>query len=162
MISFLVAMDKNRVIGKGNDLPWRLPEDLKYFKRVTMGRAIVMGRKTYESIGKPLPGRENIVITRNKDFQVEGVTVFHSVEEAVKEAKSRDEEVFFIGGGNIFEQTLKGADKLYITKIEESFDGDTFFPEIDPEEWKLVSQEKGLHDEKNPYEYYFQVYERNE
>lgn len=158
MISFIVAMDANRAIGVNNQLPWSLPADLAYFKKVTMEHPIIMGRKTFESIGRPLPGRENIVITRNASYQPEGVTICHSIEEAVYERD--DKEVFIIGGAHIFEQTLRYADRLYITHIHEEFPGDTFFPVIESSQWEVVSKEKGMKDEKNPYDYDFVVYER--
>ncbi len=154
-------MDKNNVIGKDNDLPWRLPADLAYFKKVTTGHAIVMGRKTFDSIGKPLPNRENIVITRNSEFTMEGCTVLHSIEEFLSLAKQREqEELFVIGGAAIFKELMDNVDKLYITFIDEEVEGDTYFPEIDQEKWELVSEEKGIKDEKNVYDYYFRVYDR--
>ena len=159
MISLLVAMDKNRLIGKDNDLPWRLPADLAYFKRVTMGHPIVMGRKTYESIGRPLPGRENIIITRNTDFVAPGCKIIYTIEDILK-LEAEDKEVFVIGGSEIFNEILSSANKLYITLIEDCFEGDTYFPEVRTEEWQLISEEKGIKDDKNPYDYYFQVFER--
>lgn len=162
MISFLVAMDQNRVIGKDNKLPWHLPADLKYFKELTMGHPIIMGRKTYESIGRPLPGRENIIITRNKDYTAEGCTVIHSISEVKELNEKRDDELFVIGGAEIFEQTFSIADRLYITMIEAVFEGDTYFPDFNEDEWVVVSKEKGVKDERNVYEHYFLVYERKE
>jgi dihydrofolate reductase len=159
MICLLVAMDNNRTIGKNNDLPWYLPADLKYFKKVTMGHPIVMGRKTYESIGRPLPGRENIIITRDKSYRIEGANVVHSIQEAI-DLTNGEEEVFVIGGAEIFKQILPVSDRLYITQIEHDFDGDTFFPNINYAEWKIISKEKGIKDEKNPYDFYYVVYER--
>ena len=160
MISFIVAMDKNRVIGKDNQLPWHLPEDLKFFKRVTMGHPIAMGRKTHESIGRVLPGRENIVITRQPDYRSEDCTVFYSVEDFVKKSHEQSEEIFVIGGAEIFKETFPYADRLYITLIHDEFAGDTFFPEFNPSEWKLVTNEKGIKDVKNPYVYEFRLYEK--
>ncbi|XTP52684.1 dihydrofolate reductase [Niallia sp. Krafla_26] len=160
MISFIVAMDKNRVIGKENQLPWHLPEDLKFFKRVTMGHPIIMGRKTHESIGKPLPGRENIIVTRNKDYKSEGCTVIHSLEDLRQFANQKNEEVFVIGGAQLFIETFPIADRLYITEIHHEFDGDTFFPEFNESNWTLVSKEQGVKDEKNPYDYFYTIYER--
>lgn len=161
MISFIVAMDENRVIGKNNELPWHLPEDLKYFKRVTMGHPIIMGRKTFESIGRPLPGRENIIITRNKEFQTDKCTVINSVEELLKYChENPNEEYFVIGGAEIFKQLISHVDHLYITFIHEHFDGDTYFPSIDMKEWELISKEQGLQDEKNPYQYEFLIYKK--
>ncbi len=158
MISLIWAMDENRAIGKNNQLPWRLPADLQFFKRVTMGSPVAMGRKTYESIGKPLPGRENIVITRNPSFKPEGCMTASSVEQVLEADRDTGTELFIIGGADIFKQALPFADRLYITQIYESFDGDTFFPEFDMDGWKLVSREKGKKDEKNPYDYEFLCY----
>ncbi|WP_071394471.1 dihydrofolate reductase [Bacillus tuaregi] len=160
MISFIVAMDQNRVIGKDNQLPWHLPADLKFFKKVTMGHPIVMGRNTYESIGKPLPGRDNIIVTRNQDYSQDGCTVIHSIED-LKQFADDDEEVFIIGGAELFNATFPLAKRLYITKIKDTFAGDTYFPEFPESDWRLVSEEKGLRDEKNPYDYFFAVYERS-
>ncbi|WP_078409843.1 dihydrofolate reductase [Priestia abyssalis] len=160
MISFLVAMDQNRVIGKDNKLPWYLPADLKYFKELTMGHPIIMGRKTYESIGRPLPGRENIVITRNEEYTAEGCTIIHSISEVKELEEKRDDELFVIGGAEIFEQTFSIADRLYVTMIEETFEGDTYFPDFNEDDWVVVSKKKGVQDERNVYEHYFLVYER--
>lgn len=162
MISFIVAMDENRVIGKDNQLPWHLPEDLKFFKRVTMGHPIAMGRKTHESIGRALPGRENIVITRQLGYQSAECTVFYSVDEFVKYSRGQKDEIFVIGGAEIFRETFPYVDFLYITHIQEPFEGDTFFPAFDLEKWELVSAETGIKDEKNPYNYEFRIYKRKE
>lgn len=159
MISLLWAMDKNRGIGLNNELPWRLPEDLKYFKRVTMGKPIAMGRKTYDSIVRPLPGRENIVITRRQGLTIEGCTVIHDVKELVKR---KEDELFVIGGAEIFKEILPYADRLYITEIYEEFEADTFFPEIDLTDWELIQSNPGIKDEKNPYDYEFFVYQRKQ
>ncbi|MGG0187742.1 dihydrofolate reductase [Bacillus rhizoplanae] len=158
MISLLVAMDKNRLIGKDNQLPWHLPADLAYFKKVTMGHPIIMGRKTFESIGRPLPGRTNIILTRNKNYEMEGCEVIHSIDDVQKMDEQMNEEIFVIGGAEIFKEVLPFADRLYITKIEEVFEGDTFFPEINYDEWKEISVEQGVTDEKNPYTYAYHVY----
>jgi dihydrofolate reductase len=160
MISLLVAMDKNQLIGKDNDLPWRLPADLAYFKRVTMGHPIIMGRKTYDSIGRPLPGRENIIVTRDTSYKAEGCKVIHSIEEIVKMNQQTDQELFVIGGAEIFKEILPHSDRLYITEINEEFEGDTYFPAFDKAEWKVISEEQGIKDEKNPYDYTFLVYEK--
>ncbi|MCM3718798.1 dihydrofolate reductase [Fictibacillus phosphorivorans] len=157
MISFVVAMDENRGIGKDNDLPWYLPNDLKHFKKTTMGKPIVMGRKTYESIGKPLPGRENIVVTRDQNYEAEGVTIVHSVDDVLK---IKAEEMCVIGGSEIFKQFLPVADRLYITEIYHTFDADTYFPEINDKEWKEVSRTAGIVDEKNKYPHDFVEYEK--
>lgn len=161
MISILVAMDKNRAIGVNNELPWHLPADLQYFKRITMGHPIIMGRKTYISIGRVLPGRENIVLSRNPNYSIPGCTMIYSVDDIKKlNAERKNEELFVIGGAELFRQVLDFTDRLYITRIEEEFEGDTYFPEIDYSQWKLISQEPGVKDEKNPYNYSFFVYER--
>ncbi|WP_053366875.1 dihydrofolate reductase [Bacillus sp. FJAT-27245] len=162
MISFIWAMDKNMVIGKDNKLPWHLPEDLKFFKKSTMGHPIAMGRKTYESIGRPLPGRENIIITRNPGFSAEGCTVMNSIDEFLEYSKNKDEEYFVIGGAEIFKEMFPVADKLYITLIHDEFPGDTFFPEFDLDQWVLLFSEKGPTDEKNPYDYEFRIYGRRD
>ncbi|KOP83126.1 dihydrofolate reductase [Cytobacillus solani] len=160
MISLMWAMDNNHVIGYNNQLPWHLPEDLKFFKRTTMGHPIAMGRKTWDSIGRPLPGRENIVITRNPEFTCEGCTVLNSVEALLEYSRQKEEEIFVIGGAEIFKLILPDADKLYLTRIYDEFKGDTFFPALNLEEWSLLSREKGIKDEKNPYDYEFMIYEK--
>lgn len=161
MISLLYAMDKNRLIGKNNELPWHLPQDLAYFKRVTMGHTIVMGRKTFDSIGKPLPGRENIIITRDTSFTCNGCKVIHSINELLNLSREKNnEELFVIGGAEIFKEILPFSDRLYVTNIHHEFDGDTYFPITNDAEWKLISKEPGKKDEKNPYDYEFVVYEK--
>ncbi|QQZ11102.1 dihydrofolate reductase [Heyndrickxia vini] len=160
MISFLWAQDEKGVIGRNNQLPWYIPEDLKYFKKTTMGHPIVMGRKTFESIGKPLPGRQNIIITRDENFHVKDCLVFQSKHQLLKWADQQDEEVFITGGAEIFGLLMDTVDRLYVTKIFANIEGDTYFPIIDWSEWELVSSEKGPTNEENPYDYEFQVYER--
>lgn len=160
MISLIWAMDDNRVIGINNELPWHLPEDLKFFKRTTLGHPVAMGRKTLESIGRLLPGRENIVLTRNEQFYYEGCTLIHSVQDLIEYGHEIEKEIFVIGGAEIFQLFLPVADKLYVTRIHEQFKGDAFFPEVNFEEWELVLREKGLKDEKNPYDYEFEMYTR--
>ncbi|GIN77574.1 Dihydrofolate reductase [Bacillus paralicheniformis] len=160
MISLITAMDRNRLIGKDNDLPWHLPQDLKYFKEVTKGHAVIMGRKTFESIGRPLPHRENIIVTSNKELDIPNCQVMHSTEEAVRFAKNKNEECFVIGGSTLYAEILPFADKLYVTKIDETFEGDRYFPEFSEAEWEIVSRRKGLKDDKNPYDYEFLVYQR--
>lgn len=159
MISFLLAMDRNGLIGKENDLPWHLPADLKYFKQVTMGHTIIMGRKTYESIGKPLPGRKNVILTHNNRLHVEGCVVVHSVSEALEQTKS-DGEIFVIGGANVFKAFYDVADRLYITEIHHEFEGDTYFTEMNMNEWQCISSTEGQLDEKNRYPHTFIVYKR--
>ncbi|MCP2036274.1 dihydrofolate reductase [Planomicrobium sp. HSC-17F08] len=139
MISLMVAHDPNRVIGKDNQLPWHIPEDLAYFKKHTIGKGIVMGRNTYESIGRPLPKRRNIVVTRNPEYRADGIDVVHNLDEAIRLAKEQHEEVMVIGGEQIFRTILPQADRLYITLIKQEFDGDTFFPEYGAE-WTAVSE----------------------
>lgn len=157
--SFLVAMDQNRLIGSQGTLPWHLPADLKYFKEVTMGHPIVMGRKTWESLPKgALPGRRNIVISSNPDYQAPGAEVIANPESLA--ALVGEEEVFIIGGGSIFKQLMPLADRLYITEIDAEFTGDTYFPDIDLDEWKLISCREGEVNEKNPYSHRYLVYER--
>jgi dihydrofolate reductase len=159
-ISFIFAMDRNRAIGMNNKLPWHLPGDLKFFKTVTMGHPILMGRKTYESIGKPLPGRRNVILTQNFEFQAEGCEVIHSVQEAAQ--AFQDQELFVIGGAEIFRLFASDVDKMYITYIEHEFEADTYITELDLSEWTLVSSEQGERNEKNPYEYYFRIYQRKQ
>ncbi len=157
--SIIVAMDSNRVIGKDNQLPWRLPRELQYVKKTTMGHPIILGRKNYEAIGRPLPGRRNIVMTRDVDYQAEGCEIAHSVEEVYQLCEG-EEEIFIFGGEEIYKLFLDRTDKLYMTVIHHSFDGDTFFPEIDFNEWEEISVEQGITDEKNPYTYFYHVYDR--
>ena len=145
MLSLIVAASRNGVIGAGGKLPWRLPADLQRFKQITMGHPILMGRKTFESIGKPLPGRTNIVITRQKSFQCSGTTVAHSLEEALRICEE-ETEVFVIGGAEIFRQALPLADRIYLTRIEKDFEGDTLLFDIDPAAWKEASREDFLTD----------------
>jgi dihydrofolate reductase len=151
-----VAMDIQQAIGLGKELPWRLPADLAYFKRTTMDHTILMGRKTYESIGKPLPNRTNVILTKNKDFIAEGCLIVHSVEEAKEQFKN--EEIFVIGGAEVFKLFMSAVDRLYITLIEREFKSDTYFPEFDIDDWELVSSEDGIKDDKNPYDYSFLIY----
>ena len=160
MISIIVAITENNAIGKDNDLLWHISEDLKYFKRITLGSPIIMGRKTWESLPfKPLPKRENIVISNNKDYKLDNATVFHSLEEAVQYVK-KFENCFIIGGGMIYNTILPFCDKLYITKVHKSFEADTFFPEIDSNQWELESQSEIQKDEPSGLEFQFLVYKK--
>lgn len=153
MISLIVAHDVNRVIGLNNKMPWHIPNELAYFKKQTMGKAIVMGRNTLESIGRPLPGRLNIVITRNKSYKFDGVSVVHSIEEAIETGRSHHEEVMVIGGEQIFKEVLPFADLMYVTLIQQSFEGDTFFPPYE-DEWEVASSsEMQITDEGIKYTY---------
>jgi dihydrofolate reductase len=160
MLSIVVAYDRNRVIGRDNRLPWHLPNDLAYFKRVTTGKTVVMGRKTFDSIGRPLPNRTNVVLTRSGHFSAAGVQVVHTVDEVLALDSSSEGEVCIIGGAELFRAVLPYVRKLYVTFIDEQFEGDTFFPEVNLDEWQLVSEVKGEKDEKNPYDYYFMTYVR--
>ena len=158
MISLIVAMDKNRVIGNGGKIPWHLPADFAYFKATTLGHPVIMGRATFESIGRPLPGRKNIVLTRG-EFTHDGVDVAHSLDEAQSLADG-DSEIFVIGGAKVYAEALPIADKLYITFVEGDFIGDTFFPEVDWLLWREVKSENREADEKNPHAMRFAVFER--
>jgi dihydrofolate reductase len=158
MISMITCMDKNRTIGLNNKLPWHLPADLKYFKQLTTNNVIIMGRNTYDSIGKPLPNRRNVVLTRNKEWSVPGVDVVHSVEAVL--TKYKDQNIFIIGGEEVYKQFLGNADRLYITLIEKSFSGDSFFPVVQEEQWELTTETIGEKDSSNPYDYKFLVYEK--
>ena len=160
-ISLLLAASENNVIGKDNRLPWHLPDDLKYFKNLTWGLPILMGRKTFDSIGKPLPGRQSIVITRNKDWQHKGVEVVHSIDEAIAQAAAYGaKEIFVIGGAEIFKSSLSTANRIYLTRIHHHLDGDVFFPEINQQDWQLTSSRFCEKDEKNAYDHTYQVWER--
>lgn len=159
ILSMIVAHANNRVIGKNNDMPWHLPADLAYFKKTTLGKPIIMGRKTYESIGRPLPGRKNIVISRDSDYQAAGVEVVNSVEAALA-LVSDSEEVMVIGGGAIYQHCLGAAQRLYITHIDADIAGDTYFPEYDLDIWHKVDSTIRPADEKNLYQLDFTVYEK--
>jgi dihydrofolate reductase len=168
-LSIIVAMANNRAIGKDNQLLWHLPEDLQYFKRTTMGKPMVMGRKTFESIGRPLPGRLNIVITRQHDWQHEGVKVVHTIDDALRLAEAQSlidgmNEVMVIGGAEIYKTALPQADKLYVTRVDAEIAGDAFFPEIDPTIWQETNRENFSASDStlktNPYDYAFCVLER--
>jgi dihydrofolate reductase len=158
-ISIVVAMDANGVIGRNNELPWYLPADLQHFKKTTMGKPILMGRKTWESIGRPLPGRTNIVITRDSDYQADGCVVVNSIDAAMAAAGEQD-EVMVIGGAEFYRQVLPRADTLYLTRIHASFDGDTVFPELHAPDWREVERSDQSADEKNPHDYSFIRLER--
>lgn len=161
MISLLVAMDENHVIGHHNDLPWHLPRDLRFFKQLTTGHTIIMGRKTYESIGRPLPDRRNVVLTRQQVTFPEGIEVIRDLQTLYDwQEENPEEEFFVIGGGDIFNQVLSHADRMYITLIKHTFKGDTFFPKFNEAEWTLTHKKKGIKDSKNPYDYYFLQYDR--
>lgn len=153
-LSLIAAMDENRLIGSNNALPWNLPADLAFFKRTTMGKPIVMGRKTFESIGRALPGRRNIVITGNPDFEAPGCDVVDGIEAAMSIA-SDDEEIMLIGGASLYAQTIAYATRLYITQIHDNFEGDTWFPEFDLREWREENREDFEADHSNHHSYSF-------
>ncbi|WP_140936567.1 dihydrofolate reductase [Sphingobacterium lumbrici] len=158
-LTLIVAAAENNAIGKGNKMPWHLPNDFKYFKKNTLDHSIVMGRKTFESIGKALPERRNIVITRDLHYKAEDIDVANSLEEVL--TYCRDErEIFIIGGAEIYRQTLPLAQKVLLTRVHTTVDGDAFFPELVPAAWKLVSSEAHQKDEKHAFDYSFEVYER--
>lgn len=161
MLSIIVAIAKNNVIGKDNKLIWHLPADLKRFKELTTGKTIIMGRKTFESLGRVLPNRKHIVLTQNKSWTYDNdqVEIINDIGK-LKKYIDGNEENFIIGGASIYKMLMPYANKMYITKIEEDFDGDTFFPEINKEEWDIISTEKGITDEKNPYRYEYITYMR--
>ena len=162
-LSLLVAMARNRVIGRNNKLPWHLPADLKHFKFLTMGQTIVMGRKTYESIGKPLPGRTNIIITRQAGYEVPGAIVVSSIDNALlicEENSAINGEHFIIGGEKIYRQTLEICQRMYITEIQRDFEGDVFFPEFDPNEWEETQRDKHISEKDANLEYHFVVLDR--
>jgi len=163
--SIIVAMAENRVIGRNNKLPWYLPNDLKYFKSVTMGKPIIMGRKTFESIGKPLPGRLNLVITRNAEWQHEGVTVVHSYEDAFAKAEATAlidgvDEVMIIGGDQIYQTSLELVDRIYLTKVHAEVEGDAWFADVDWAQWQEIGREDHKAEGSTPFDYSFIVYER--
>jgi dihydrofolate reductase len=158
-ISIISAMAENRVIGIENRLPWHLPADLKHFRSLTMGHHILMGRKTFESIGKPLPGRTTVIISRNPDFAAPGCIVAGSIEAAIA-ACHNDSEVFIIGGEQLYRQALPLADRLYLTQVATQVTGDAYFPEIDPAQWRQSAAERFPADAQNPYAYQFLVLEK--
>ncbi|MFW6145362.1 MAG: dihydrofolate reductase [bacterium] len=159
MLSMIVAAAENNAIGKDNKLLWHLPDDLKHFKNTTKGHHIIMGRKTFESNGLPLPKRTNIIITKNKDFTADGCLIVHSIDEALEIAKN-DNEPFIIGGETIYRQAMPLAERIYLTRVHTEIEGDTFFPEIDENEWEEKSREYHEKDEKHPYPFSIITLER--
>lgn len=161
MLSHIVAASENSIIGIKNGLPWKLSADFKYFKNKTWGMPVIMGRKTFESMEKDLPGRINIVVTSKKDWNAENAFVVHSIEQAIAKAKeSEAKEIFIIGGGKIFKETLGIVDRIYLTRVHATVNGDTYYPEISESDWKRVSADSHPADEKNNYPYTFEVWER--
>lgn len=161
MISFVFAMDKHKVIGKDNWMPWDLPRDLQFFKKLTMHHTIIMGRKTFESFKRPLPNRRNVIITRDQSYDQPECVILHSIEPVLAwNREDPDQEYFVIGGGEIFKHFLPYADRMYMTYIDALFEGDTYFPEYDQDQWKLTKKERGIEDEQHSYAYYFLQYDR--
>ncbi len=158
-LSIIVAMDDNQLIGKDNALPWHLPADLGYFKKTTTGKTVLMGRKTYESIGRPLPNRRNVIVSRNVDFQAKGCEVVGSINAALELAKN-DDEVMIMGGASFYEQMLPDVDRLYITQIEGKYEGDAHFPIFDRSEFAESFKESHQPDEKNKHTYHFTILDR--
>lgn len=158
-LSLIVAASQNGVIGNKGKLPWRLPADLERFKQITLGHPILMGRKTFDSLGKPLPGRTNIIITRNKNLKIRGALTAPSLEDAIRLCRN-DEELFVIGGASIYEQALPLADRIYLTRIHRDFEGDTLLPEMDSESWKEISRQDFHDPEENPLPFSCLVLER--
>lgn len=156
-LSLIVAISANRVIGINNTLPWHLPEDLKRFRALTTGHHIIMGRKTYESLNRLLPGRTTVIVTRNPDYRIEGALIAHSLQEAITLC-GNDEEVFLIGGAELYKDGLQLADKLYITEIKASYEGDAFFPEFELAGWELTSRE--AHSTPQGLDYEYLIYQR--
>ena len=160
IISLIIAASTNNAIGKDNNLLWHLPNDLKFFKNKTWGFPVIMGRKTFESVNKPLPGRINIVVTSNPQWKAEGVITASNLEEAIQIAiQTNCQEAFIIGGGEIYKQSLPLADKIYLTRVHANLEGDTFFPVIDESEWNLIQNEDFNADEKHAYPYSFQIWQ---
>ena len=161
IISAIVAMNPDGLIGDQNKIPWHLPADLKYFKKITLGHHILMGRKCFDSIGKSLPGRKNIVVTKNPTFIVTDCISTNSIEEGILIAQqNKEEEMFILGGGEIYRQSMHLVNKLYLTMVQFNGSGDVFFPQIDYDEWSLISDEKHTSDDKNNYDYSFLIYKR--
>ncbi|HEX8980103.1 MAG TPA: dihydrofolate reductase [Parasulfuritortus sp.] len=157
VLSIIVAMARNRVIGVDNKLPWHIPGDLKYFKGLTMGHHIIMGRKTYESIGRPLPGRTTVIVSRDPGYAQDGCLIAHSLDEAIQLAEG-DDQVFFVGGSSLYEQALPRVGRLYITEIQADYDGDAHFPEFDRAIWREVSRDRRHSEDGLEFDYV--VYER--
>jgi dihydrofolate reductase len=158
-ISIIVAMAKNRTIGVNNTLPWRCPEDLKHFKALTMGHHMIMGRKTFDSIGKPLPGRTTVVVTRDTTLKVDGCIVAHSLQDAIA-ACANETEIFIVGGADIYAQSLRLADTLYLTEVQQDVDGDAHFPEFDMKDWQETAREVRSQETPQPLTYHFVTYRR--
>ena len=162
IISHLVAASENNVIGNNNQLPWNLPNDFKFFKNKSWGMPVIMGRNTYKSLDKPLPGRINIVITTNMDWNRDDVTVAHSIDEAVSKACESDcNELFIIGGGEIFKQSMNIVNRIYLTRVHTTIEGNVFYPALDESKWKLISEDSHPADDKHKFAYTFQLWEKS-
>ncbi|RME57677.1 dihydrofolate reductase [Candidatus Parcubacteria bacterium] len=160
-VSLIAAVDARGVIGSDGKLPWHLPSDLAHFRHTTMGHPVIMGRRTYESIGRPLPGRTNIVLTRRHDYRPKGCATAPSIAAALRLAAQKDsDEVFIIGGGKVFRDALPFSQRVYLTRIHAEFSGDVYFPELSPGEWREVAREEGVVDARNLYPHTFLIYER--
>ncbi|WBA82453.1 dihydrofolate reductase [Endozoicomonas sp. GU-1] len=164
-LALIAAVADNNAIGINNKMPWYLPGDLRYFKAVTMGKPVIMGRKTFDSLGKPLPGRTNIVITRDHNWHHEGVSVVHNLDDGIALAEAANlingnEEIMIIGGEQIYRQAIDQADRLYLTRVYQSFDGDAFFPDINPQEWREISREDTQSEDEQPLTYSYLVLDR--
>jgi dihydrofolate reductase len=158
-ISLIVAASENNAIGKNNQLLWHLPNDLKFFKNTTWGMPVIMGRKTFEAVNKPLPGRFNIVITRQDGWKADGVLVAKDLNDALQKATETNcKEIFIIGGGEIYKQSMEMADKIYLTRVHANIDGDTFFPVVDENKWQLITNQDFVADEKHAFAYSFQLW----
>lgn len=156
-----MACDEKNVIGKNNQLIWHLPADLKHFKNLTTGHSIIMGRKTFDSIGKALPNRNNFVISRQNHIHAEEIILCNSLDEAILKAKSLSRgDIFIIGGADIYQQAIDIADQVILTRLHDYFDGDAFFPELASQDWEIIQTERGITDERNPYQYSFLTYQR--
>jgi dihydrofolate reductase len=161
MLSHIVAASENNIIGRQGNLPWRLPNDFKYFKNKTWSMPVIMGRNTFESLKKDLPGRINIVVTKKTDWHPKNVFIAHNISDAIEKAKEGDaNEIFIIGGGEIFKQTMETVDRIYLTRVHTTVEGDTSYPAVDKSRWKLVKEESFPADEKNNYPYTFEVWEK--
>lgn len=161
-IAYVVAMDNNRLIGRDNDLPWRLPDDMAWFRRQTLGKPCIMGRKTYDSLPprfRPLPGRLNIVVTRNVDYEAPGAIVVHSVEDALQ-AAGEVEEIVIVGGAELFRRLLPTVDRLYLTEVHGVVEGDVFFPEYDRAQWREIYRQEHAADERHPYAFTWLILDR--
>ena len=160
IISIAVAISDNNAIGKDNQLLWHMPADLKFFKQTTTGHPVIMGRKTFDSVGKPLPNRQNIVVTRKTGLEIAGVQVVNSLEEAINLVEQKDAEIFIIGGAEIYKEALPKVQRIYLTTIHHTFEADTFFPEMNMDDWQETSTVTHKADEKNKYNYTFTILER--